>query len=518
MRTLQEEMRLKRESQRQQKGKADTHPSPERSMRLSVWEGSFFGVMSGFTDPFIVPFALLFNAPNIIVSILTTLPLLLGSVIQLFAPRLLAYLNSRRRYLILLLSIQATGWLFLPWVAAIPDKEAALYACVLLAVATVSISYAVSSVWLSYMGDLVPSRRRARYFSMRNGVIAAVTLVATLAAGFLLKGFTNLYLGFALLFVVASAARWLSASCFKRMAELPPRLPKPGTFSLTTFFHRAPRSDFGRFVTFTMLLRFAAYLAAPFFVVYQLKVLRLDYLSFTVLQAASIVGSVLALQAWAKVLEWQGTRRVLVASAVFIGIVPLLYLMSYPGMPFLLLFAFEVFSGVAWSGFNVATNNYALEATSQESRPYVLTYNSLLNNSALFLAGIAGGLLLTAMGGSGDVAAPFLALFAISGCLRLLVALGGSTRLKEISFVEVRFGEGVVSSYISILPRQGVVVLPSGAEPQEFRDEVEHGLEVRKNVEEQLKQLDEGETLVERMSPEERELYEKKYLEKVKRP
>ena len=518
MRTLAEEMRLKRESQRQQKVKGgEDNASTEKSLRFSLWDGVFYGGMSGLTGPFLVPFALLFNAPNILLSLLTTLPMLLGSAFQLLAPRILGWLKSRRKYLVMVFSVQAAGWLLLPWVAAIPDKRLALWACILLAVTVVSITYANSSVWLGYMGDLVPQRQRGRFFSKRNALLAATTFAGTLAAGLLLQGLSSVYLAFALLFIVASVTRWLSAACYHRMREIPAKLPKPGEFSISRFFHRAPRSDFGRYVTFTMLLQFAAYLAAPFFVVYQLQVLKLDYLSFTVLQTASVIGSVFVLQAWGRVIDWRGTRWVLVASSVMIGLVPLLYLMTYPGMSFLLLFSFELFSGVAWSGFNLATSNYALEATSAESRTYVLTYNSLLNNFSIFFAGIAGGLLLNALGGAQAAVGPFLILFAVSGVLRLFVALGGASRLRELGLVQVRFGEGLVSGFISVVPHQGAAMALSGEEPAEFRDEVEHRLTVQRNVEEQLEQLEEGEGVVERMGPEEREIYKKKFLENAKK-
>ena len=486
------------------------------SLHLSLWDGTFFGGMSGLTGSFITPFALLFNAPNVIISLLSTLPMLLGSATQFLAPRILNYLKSRRKYLIIIFALQAMGWLLLPWVAAIPDKQLALWACIILAVTTVSVTYANSAVWQSYMGDLVPSRQRSRFFTQRNILIAGATLITTIAAGFLLQGLSNVYLAFAILFIVASITRWLSALCFTRMQEIPPKLPKVGEFSIARFFHRAPKSDFGHYVTFIMLLQFAAYLASPFFVVYQLHVLKLNYLSFTFLQTASIISSVLALPVWGKIINWQGTRRALIASAILIGIVPLLYLTTYPGMPFLLIFSFELLSGVAWSGFNVATSTYNLEATSAESRLYVFTYSSLLNNSAIFLASILGGLLLNALGGSGAMIGPFLALFAISGCLRLLVAFGGASRLREIGLVQVKFGEGFVASYISVVPHQGAAMTIS-EEPNEIRDVVEQSVAVRKHVEEELKELEADEAFVDKMSPEEREFYERKFLDNVKK-
>jgi hypothetical protein len=62
MRTIEEEMRLKREQKKKAKAPAKKDASVDQSLKSSLWESGFFGAMFGATEQFFVPFALLFGA------------------------------------------------------------------------------------------------------------------------------------------------------------------------------------------------------------------------------------------------------------------------------------------------------------------------------------------------------------------------------------------------------------------------------------------------------------------------
>ncbi len=475
---------------------------PEQSMRLSLWEGAFFGLLNGLTQTFLAPLALLLNASNAFIGLLTTLPNLVGSLFQLKAEELLRFVGSRRRYLVWVLSTQGLLWIAVGLLTLIPDEAVARSLLLLIAIAAATTSLLANPVWFGFIGDLVPARRRNEYFGLRNAITGAVTFGTTLAGGFLLQ-VTHSRTGFLLLFLIAAAARFASAACFWQSADLP-LPPRSKRFRLSAFLRRVPTSDFGRFVSLATTLRFAAYVAAPFFVVYQLKTLQLDYLRFTILQLAALVTSFLSARYWASIAEEHGNRAVLRTTTLLITIIPFLWLTTraYPA-----LLLFELFSGLAWAGFNLASSNYMLEATSAESRTKAISYFNLLNNLSIFLGGLVGSALLWLGRFS---AHPFLLLFGVSGLFRLAV-LFLNRPLRELRVLHIPL-KGKVTS-LTLIPQQGVV-LQQFAPPGNYMMERIHSLRRRDDSFREFEMVG-ARSVVKRMTREERQLYRDRFIEKA---
>jgi MFS family permease len=437
MRTIEEEMRLKREQKKKAKAPAKKDASVDQSLKYSLWESGFFGAMFGATEQFFVPFALLFGAGSFAVGILTSLPNLLGSLIQLKAANLLKWFEFPRKYMVSLLAMQGVAILLIPALAFLENKLLALWLLILLVITSASLSLLVNPVWMSYMGDLVPDRKRNKHFGTRNAITGATMLIAILVGGWLLTEFTNVYLGFALLFTVAALSRWASTFCITLSKNLPAQLPSKTKYTISSFLKKAPSSDYGRFVRLAVLLRFSVFIASPFFVVWQLNILDFNYLQFTIIQASSAVATFLSVRMWSIFADKYGNKRLLMVTSMFITVMPFLWLIS-GAFPFLL--ATQFLSGAAWGGFNLASNNYTLEATSPRSRAHVIGFFNLFNNLGVFLGSILGSILMS-LGGllTTSVAFPFMFVFALSGVGRLLVWITHRSSLREVRLVQVSF-------------------------------------------------------------------------------
>lgn len=512
MRTLDEEMRLARAKKQQAAiDKQRPEPSAEQSMRLSIWEGGYYGILTGLTQSFLAPLALLFSASNLVISLLSTLPTLVGSLFQLRAPEVLDWFRSRRRYMLVFLGVQAVVWVLIGLLTLIPNTGVALLLLVLLSIAASSFSLLVNPVWMSYIGDLVPVHRRNRFFGVRNAITGAVTFGATIVAGLVLLVFgANPAWGFLILFVGAGAARAASVACFWFSKDLLAP-PKEKRFSLQRFLNRIPTSDFGRFVSLAVTLRVAAYVSAPFFVVYQLKVLNLDYFLFTILQLASLVSSFLSVRYWTMVVDNRGNRHVLLYSGFLIAFIPLLWITT-AAFPALLLF--QLFSGIAWAGFNLASSNYMLEATSSKSRTRPIAYFNLLNNVAIFVGGIAGAFLLWLAGlVIASPAAPFLIVFGVSGVLRLSAASIARPKLRELRYLEIPVRRGLVTSFVTLLPQQGLVVQHYAPVSDYVIERLHHARKMKDEFDE-FEKVGVPKHVVKRMKPKERELLRERFIER----
>src|SRR3989338_4300733 len=132
-----------------------------------------------------------------------------------------------------------------------------------------------------------------KFFGLRNRVVGATSFIAALAAGLALNYFSpkNPFLGFTILFATAFFARALSG-VFKGMMMNPePDLAHEEKFSLFDFVKRMDKTNYGHFVTYIVLFKFATYIASPFFAVFMLKDLGFTYLQFTIIVAAELVAS-----------------------------------------------------------------------------------------------------------------------------------------------------------------------------------------------------------------------------------
>ncbi|MBR9692490.1 MFS transporter [Candidatus Woesearchaeota archaeon] len=484
--------------------------SIKESLKLNTWEGGFFGAMSGLTQNYLVPFALLLGAGNFMVSLVATLPGLLGSIVQLQAPAVLNIVRSARRYMVIFLTGNAISWFLLALLPFLADEAIVLNGFFILILIGTIFTFMLNPIWLSYMGELVPIRDRARYFGDRNAVASLATLVSILFAGGILSLFADVY-GFALLFFLAAIMRILSMRCIAKSKDLPVAFPK-GKLNLKKFIKDAPQNDFGRFVSLAVFLRVAAYISAPFFFVYQLNVLEFNYFLFTILQMAVVISSILSVRYWAKLADMKGNRLVLMYSSFIIAIIPFLWITT---KAFPALFLFELLSGFGWSGFLLASSNYMLEASEQRTRTRFISYFNLFNQLAIVIGGLLGSALLALFGlFTVDAALPFLILFGVSGISRLAVAIIAKPKLRELRFVAVPIKQTGVRTYINVLPQRGPLFISLPSPKEVFKEKMRVNLDRGREFDDFMKQ-GRPKRVDRRMSTKEKDLMRERFIEKA---
>lgn len=135
-----------------------------RTLTLSIIDGVFFSVMVGAAETYFSPYAIALGASNLTLGLLLALPVLVGSLAQLFSVRLLSWVGNRRRLMALLAGLQAFA--FLPMIAVGLSKAPARGA-VFLGIVCVYFAFQLvaAPAWISLMGDLVPERERGAYFA-----------------------------------------------------------------------------------------------------------------------------------------------------------------------------------------------------------------------------------------------------------------------------------------------------------------------------------------------------------------
>lgn len=425
----------------------------KKSLKYSIYDGAAFAVMDGLTASFLTPFAIALKASVSLIAALTYVPQLVGAFIQLFAARIVEVMHDRRKIIVASSLINAILWiplLLIPY--ATPSQK---YLIVVYVAVQTLASQLANPVWNSLMGDIVPKYERGRFFGLRNKVIEAVSFFAALSAGFILEYFSPVkpFLGFTILFSLAFIARLFSAAFRSMMHNPSPDMAPSEKFSLFDFVKRMDKTNYGHFVIYIVMFKFAVYIAAPFFAVYMLKDLKLSYLQFTILAAAELIGSFSTLGIWGRIIDKRGTKFALYIAGILTPIVPILWLFS---RNFYYLFVIQIISGLSWAGFDLSSSNFIFDAVRPENRVRGIAYYKFFEGIAVFAGALFGGFLVNKLP-SWIFISSIPLVFLISGILRLVISLTQLPRLKEARLIELDVGHTFFKRFLTIRPSEGFV-------------------------------------------------------------
>ena len=143
------------------------------------------------------------------ISILSSLPQLVGAFIQLASNSMAKLFRSMKRLVVFLSVLQSLLWIALIFIIFNTNN----YELILLwSVIYYATACAMGPVWISWIGYLVPRSIRSNYHANRNRIINSLIFISILIGGAILEIFeSNMVLAFSIMFGVASVGRMLSA-------------------------------------------------------------------------------------------------------------------------------------------------------------------------------------------------------------------------------------------------------------------------------------------------------------------
>jgi len=430
----------------------------EKTLKLSIKEGSLTSVMSGLGGSYISLYALALKANNLQIGFLTSFSSLFAPFSQILGSRLMEK-YSRKKIIILNVALQAFMWLPILLLSLFFWKN--LFSSYLPIILIVFYSlYAIfgsiaAPSWFSLMGDIVPEKIRGRYFGKRNRISELVVLISTLIAAFLLdffktKGF--LLLGFSIIFFLSFLFRMFSSFLFSKHYEPKFKLKKKYYFSIFQFIKKAPSTNFGKFAIYIALIHLAVNIAGPFFAVYMKQDLNFSYTTFTLATISASLASIIFMPIWGKFSDKYGNLKLLKIGSILIPFLPILWL--FGKSPYYIALVPQLLGGMGWAAFNLASFNFIYDAVSRERRGLCIAYSNVLSGIGVFLGAGLGGLLahyltITFMN-------KLLFIFLISGILRFVIFLVFLPLIKEARKVK-KLKESPVFYLKEIAPSKGVV-------------------------------------------------------------
>jgi len=386
-----------------------------RDLRNILGDGVSFGAMVGLGESYTAAFVLAAGFGDIAAGLVTTLPLVAGSVLQLITPSAVRLLRSNRRWVVLCAFLQALS--FLPLIVGALLGRIPYWVILLATSAYWGFGMGTGPAWNTWVGTLVPPSLRARFFARRTRWSNAALFVALVSGGALLDRvqFANGALPtFALLFALAAIARLVSTGYLAAQSEMRPMLDGQRSVSLKTFVGRLRTPGEGALLAHLLAMQLAVYVASPYFAPYMLKRLELSYGLYTALISVSFAGRILVLPTLGRFAHRRGGRLLLIWSACGVAPIPALWLLSSNPT---YLFVLQIVSGIAWGGVELATLMLFFERIDPIERTSVLTCFNLLNASALAIGSLLGAGLFH---GLGEGTNRYFLIFLLSSCARIL--------------------------------------------------------------------------------------------------
>ncbi len=434
-----------------------------RSSKSLVREGLLDAAKMGATETYLGAFGVFLGGAPLQIGALATLPPLVGAIVQSIGMRLSEHAQSRRSVVATLMRLQAL--LLLP-IASIPflggsgaKAVTALIGVVVLYHITVGL---IAPIWNSLVGDLLPPLSRGEFFGFRNKWMAIVTFSAVVLAGQTIHWFNEFGFeawGFVLVFLLSAVARWRSAAAFHGVDDAALHVPDDSKFTFWQFIARARYSNFVKFVFFVSCMNFAASISGPYFAMYMLKDLKLSYADYTMVVAAAVIAQFVVMRSWGAMSDQFGNRTILKVCGTLVAFNPVLWLIS-SDMWYVLLIQF--YSGIFWAGFNLAAANFVFDAVTPPKRARCVAYQAIINGFLVFGGSLVGGWVVHVVPqrwvehlGLWVPSSQFLALFVLSGVLRIATMCFLFPAFKEVRQVESIRGHQLLIRVTSLRPLWG---------------------------------------------------------------
>lgn len=341
-----------------------------RSLRAAIFEGGVSEVWTALaTGSVLTAWALQLHAGPLAIGALQAI----GTGAQvLHAPAgFVTTWLGRRRVAIFALTAARLAWLPLALAPLLGLSEDTGLG-VLFTVVSLSAVLQVlgSNAWAVWMGDLVPTRFRGRFFGARNVFATGGAAAASLACALLLDSSTT-QRGVALpilALLLAASGIW-SAVLLARQIDPEGAGVEPPSMRAYRDVLADPTAR--RLIAYQLAWGFAIAPGAAFFSLHVLDDLGGTFALLALHAVAMALVRVASVPFWGRAVDRFGARPVLVLCSIGISCTPLLWVACAPG--FLWPLALDAcLAGFLWGGHAIASFDFPLEVAPRARRSYYL--------------------------------------------------------------------------------------------------------------------------------------------------
>jgi MFS family permease len=405
----------------------------KKALNYSIIDGGLSSIAGAmFSGVFITGFALnVLKADLTEIGILAALPIL-ANVIQVVSAYIVQKTGEKKIICIVTMAVDRSLMLviaLLPLQIFGANNDLRVWGLVFI-LGISSLFKAFSGLaWVSWISDLVPFNERGRFFGKRSMICSICSVGTILPAGYFLTLWERWYgpgnpYGFFIVFSVGALAGMLGLIfSYKIPKGAAIGNNEKSDVGLADFVEPFKNHNFRMALSSAICGRFALLLSVPFYTVFAIKNLDMDFSLITVYSTVATITTILVIRRWGFLIDRFGPMPVASVVLRILSVVPLAWFFVNKQNYLWLIPIIAIFNGCALSATELLRMSVFLEIAEEKKRSiYLALFNSIPDLIAS-TAPIIGACIATALSGFeytifGYTIVNLHILFLITGILR----------------------------------------------------------------------------------------------------
>jgi len=374
-----------------------------KALQFSVIDGALSAIMGSLAGGiFLMGFALkILRAEPQQIGILAALPMF-ANLIQIFGSYIIEKTGKKKMLCFLCVVASRVLWILiimLPLAIFSTLEDFRVWALVIV-IALSSLFGSLSGVaWLAWMSDLVPEDIRGTYFGKRNMIASACGMIAILLGGKFITMWESRFsesspLGFIILFALGLTAGLVATWFLSRIPEAESvKKEKETGFNFSVFLQPLKDKNFLTLILFVSAWMFAIQIAAPFYGVFMIENLKIDFSTITIFGAFATFATLFMMKIWGPISDKLGNKPVIIVSGWILIIIPFIWILALPGKYYLPVLIAHILSGAFMAGAALSQFNILIKLSPKEGRSVYLALFAAIVGFVGAIAPIVGGCL-----------------------------------------------------------------------------------------------------------------------------
>ena len=362
-----------------------------KNLKYSIIEGSWFALMFGLGENYLSAMAVYLGFSALQISILNSLPQLIGAFLQLGTNAISNLFKSTKSFVVNLALVQSISWIIL---IVIINTFSSYTTILIWAILYYSVSSIIGPAWISWMGYLVPLRIRSNYHANRNRIIHFIIFISILFGGIILRIYEqNMIFAFSLMFSIGSIGRVVSSYYLSKKNTI------QTSKSTLKINYRKLFADKRKltFISYNTFIHFSVMFLGPLFSIYILRTMELSYFILTLCMVSWWLGNVFSSRFWGKLGKLKGNLFLLKITTILMCILPAFWISVYyfdTNGRIIISLIINLLAGISFSGFGLSSFNIVYELCAEDD---VIMFSSLINclkGIGVFLGSVFAGLIV----------------------------------------------------------------------------------------------------------------------------
>ena len=362
----------------------DIEHSIKNTRKYAILEVMFFnGFSVGMQSFVLLSLALYFNMSSFLISVVSSLPTA-GYLLQIFTKRLNTILGSRKRTLVIAVTISRLAICMLPFAVLFDIKKQGIYFAIMF-IYGLSSPF-VNNVWTATMVEIINKKERGKYFGKRNLFSSLSTVIYTLFYGYILS-LPDKKNSILLLTTVMSMSA-IGSAIFMYLHYVPDLGEEINNVSIKTAFKN---KNFVLYLKFASVWLFTWEFLKPLTEYYRIKILGVNTMFLSQMGVLTAILSSVLYIIYGKLSDKYGNKTMLRMGIFFTTYYVLTYFSMTKDNKMSMLFAAAVIDAVGFTAITLSLLNLMMEVSEEPADAYVGAY-AIVCGIAAILAGIFGGL------------------------------------------------------------------------------------------------------------------------------